>query len=81
MYRVTLNMTSAGLSATSLRLVGAGRQLSTTAWAAAGQNLVEKIVGKHVVGGNSDSVKAGDFVSVRPQHVLTHDNTAAVMEK
>jgi homoaconitate hydratase len=47
-----------------------------------GQNLVEKIVGRHALGLDSPrEVRSGDYVRVRPRHVLTHDNTAAVMSK
>lgn len=68
-----------------------GAALHTAPTPRAGQNLIEKIVGKHVVvaeGADSaaqtaarDAVRAGAFVSVSPRHVMTHDNTAAVMAK
>ena len=29
----------------------------------------------------ASSCRAGDFVTIRPKHVMTHDNTAAVMPK
>eukprot|EP00002_Diphylleia_rotans_P012819 TRINITY_DN2502_c0_g1_i5.p1 TRINITY_DN2502_c0_g1~~TRINITY_DN2502_c0_g1_i5.p1 ORF type:complete len:631 (+),score=113.70 TRINITY_DN2502_c0_g1_i5:45-1937(+) len=46
------------------------------------QTLIEKIVQRHAVGLTSGQVvRAGDFVSIRPKHVMTHDNTAAVMQK
>ena len=46
------------------------------------QNLVEKIVQRFSVGlAGGHVVRAGDYVTVRPRHVMTHDNTAAVMEK
>eukprot|EP01125_Pyxidicula_operculata_P003820 TRINITY_DN1522_c0_g1_i1.p1 TRINITY_DN1522_c0_g1~~TRINITY_DN1522_c0_g1_i1.p1 ORF type:complete len:689 (+),score=187.32 TRINITY_DN1522_c0_g1_i1:3-2069(+) len=45
-----------------------------------GQNMVEKIVQKYVVGENK-RVRAGEFVSIRPAHVMTHDNTSAVISK
>ncbi len=31
--------------------------------------------------GPSRSLRAGDFLSIRPYHVMTHDNTSAVMSK
>jgi len=47
-----------------------------------GQNLIEKIAQAHAVGlGEGESVHQGDFLTVRPHHVMTHDNTAAVMKK
>ncbi|MGD8414007.1 MAG: aconitase family protein, partial [Candidatus Latescibacterota bacterium] len=47
-----------------------------------GQTIVEKIVNRHA-GGLSDGqlVHAGDFVTIRPKHVMTHDNTGAVIPK
>jgi homoaconitate hydratase len=47
-----------------------------------GQNLIEKIAERYAVGlAPGFRVHAGDFVSVRPRHVLTHDNTGAVIPK
>ena len=44
--------------------------------------LVEKIAARHADGlAPGTAVHAGDFVSIRPRHVMTHDNTAAVMPK
>jgi homoaconitate hydratase len=46
------------------------------------QNLVEKIVQSFAVGLEpGQEVHAGDFVSIRPAHVMTHDNTGAVIPK
>lgn len=46
------------------------------------QNLVEKIATAHVVGlGPGGRVHSGDFVNIRPKHIMTHDNTSAVMGK
>jgi homoaconitate hydratase len=42
--------------------------------------MVEKIVEKFASGSNR-KVQSGDFVRVRPHHLLTHDNTAAVLKK
>jgi homoaconitate hydratase len=47
-----------------------------------GFSLVEKIAARHADGlPPGAAVRAGDFVSIRPRHVMTHDNTAAVMPK
>jgi homoaconitate hydratase len=46
-----------------------------------GQTSIEKIAQLHLVDGPSRSLRAGDVVSLRPRHVMTHDNTAAVIEK
>ncbi|MEA2031735.1 MAG: homoaconitase [candidate division Zixibacteria bacterium] len=46
------------------------------------QNLVEKIVQKFAVDlPEGHTVRAGDYVSIRPAHILTHDNTGAVIPK
>ncbi len=46
-----------------------------------GQTIVEKIVQAHMTEGPDRPVRVGDVVSLRPRHVMTHDNTAAVMNK
>src|ERR1700745_3157529 len=47
-----------------------------------GVTLVEKIAARHADGLASGTVvRAGDFVSIRPLHVMTHDNTGAVIPK
>src|SRR6266853_3615364 len=44
--------------------------------------LVEKIATRHADGlASGTMVRAGDFVSIRPRHVMTHDNTGAVIPK
>jgi homoaconitate hydratase len=46
------------------------------------QTLVEKIAQKYAVGlPAGHEVHAGDFLSVRPLHCMTHDNTSAVIPK
>lgn len=45
------------------------------------QTIVEKIAQAHMVDGPARPLRAGDFVSIRPFHVMTHDNTSAVMSK
>ena len=46
-----------------------------------GQTIVEKIAQAHMAEGPGRPLRAGDFLSVRPYHVMTHDNTSAVMKK
>jgi homoaconitate hydratase len=46
-----------------------------------GQTVIEKIARAHMSEGPSRPLRAGDVVSLRPRHVLTHDNTAPVMKK
>src|SRR5436305_5065106 len=44
--------------------------------------LVEKIAARHADGlAPGTQVHSGDFVSIRPRHVMTHDNTGAVIQK
>ena len=44
--------------------------------------LVEKIAARHADGLAPNAVvRAGDFVSIRPRHAMTHDNTGAVIPK
>jgi len=45
------------------------------------QNVVEKIAQAHLAEGPARSIRAGDFLSIRPHRVMTHDNTSAVMSK
>ncbi len=46
-----------------------------------GQTVVEKIAQAHMAEGPNRPLAAGDFLAVRPHHVMTHDNTSAVMAK
>jgi len=46
-----------------------------------GQTVVEKLARAHMVEGPARPLRPGDVVSLRPRHVLTHDNTAAVLKK
>ncbi len=46
------------------------------------QNLIEKIAQKFAVGlGKDHVVRSGDYLSIQPGHVMTHDNTGAVIPK
>jgi homoaconitate hydratase len=54
----------------------------TAAAPAVPQNLTEKIAQKYAVGLAADKVvKAGDYITLSPHRVMTHDNTAAVLTK
>ena len=47
-----------------------------------GQSFIEKIAQKYAVGfPEGFSVHAGDYISIRPAYVMTHDNTGAVIPK
>ncbi|KAG5643575.1 mitochondrial Homoaconitase [Asterophora parasitica] len=46
------------------------------------QTVIEKVVQKYAVGlPQGKAVKAGDYVMIRPEHVMTHDNTGPVISK
>jgi homoaconitate hydratase len=45
------------------------------------QTIVEKIAQAHLAEGPKRPLRTGDFLSIRPHHVMTHDNTSAVMSK
>ncbi len=46
------------------------------------QTLIEKIAQRYAVGLQANhTVKAGDYISIRPAYVMTHDNTGAVIPK
>lgn len=46
------------------------------------QTVIEKVVQKYAVGlPQGRIVKAGDYVMIRPEHVMTHDNTGPVISK
>lgn len=44
--------------------------------------LVEKLAARHAEGLKpGQAVRSGDFIMIRPRHVMTHDNTGAVIPK
>jgi homoaconitate hydratase len=45
------------------------------------QTITEKLAQSHLAEGPKRPLRTGDFVSIRPHHVMTHDNTSAVMSK
>ena len=46
------------------------------------QTVIEKVVQKYAVSLPSGKVvKAGDYVMIQPEHVMTHDNTGPVISK
>lgn len=69
-------------SSTRMRVQACGRRFSTTSFMLQGQNLVEKIVQKYAVDLPKDKVvHTGDYVSIRPAHVMSHDNSWPVALK
>jgi len=60
----------------------ARRLLVTIATPRIPQTVIEKVVQKYAVGlPEGKVVKAGDYVMIRPEHVMTHDNTGPVVSK
>jgi homoaconitate hydratase len=45
------------------------------------QTVAEKIAQAHMTEGPDRPLRAGDVINLRPRHILTHDNTAAVLSK
>ena len=45
------------------------------------QTITETLAQTHMAEGPSRPLRAGDFLSIRPHRVMTHDNTSAVMSK
>ncbi|KAI9335180.1 Homoaconitase, catalyzes the conversion of homocitrate to homoisocitrate, which is a step in the lys [Zopfochytrium polystomum] len=75
-------------AARRLRLVRASglaslaRTTATATTTTTPQNLIERIVQRYAVGlAPGQAIAQGDFVSISPEHVMTHDNTAAVISK
>ncbi len=46
-----------------------------------GQTVVEKIAQAYMAQGPARPLRTGDFLTIRPKHILTHDNTSAVIKK
>ena len=47
-----------------------------------GRTILEKITGRFALGlSEGHEVRSGDVVRIRPSHVMTHDNTGAVIPK
>lgn len=58
------------------------RTFATSAIVLRGQNLTEKIVQKYAVGLSQDKkVYSGDYVSIKPAHCMSHDNSWPVATK
>jgi len=45
------------------------------------QTITEKLAQSHLAEGPTRPLRTGDFLSIRPHHIMTHDNTSAVMSK
>lgn len=62
-------------------MVTSHRLFSVSARVLAGQNLTEKIVQRYAVGVNSKLVRSGDYVTIKPAHSMSHDNSWPVATK
>jgi homoaconitate hydratase len=71
---------SSPLPRTGMRSPALRLHTSAAAWQRP-QNLIEKIVQKYTVDSAGREVQSLDFVTIRPRHVMTHDNTSAVIKK
>ena len=64
------------------RIISRSFATATDANRSTPQTLIEKVVQKYAVGlPDGKAVKAGDYVMIRPEHVMTHDNTGPVISK
>ncbi|VEU20120.1 DEKNAAC101030 [Brettanomyces naardenensis] len=73
-----LSMNSRG----AIRSIDGGRFFSSFSPLLRGQNVIEKIVQKYSVDlPEGKNVFSGDYVTIRPAHVMTHDNTWPVALK
>lgn len=70
------------LASSLARAYGHRRLFATVVGDRAPQTIIEKVVQKYAVGlPEGKVVKAGDYVMIRPEHVMTHDNTGPVISK
>ncbi|KAJ7583642.1 hypothetical protein C8J56DRAFT_214726 [Mycena floridula] len=69
---------SSRLFETCLR-AGTARTFATVSSGPIPQTFIEKVVQKYALDGRT--VKAGDYVMIQPEHVMTHDNTGPVISK
>ncbi|KAK1754536.1 mitochondrial Homoaconitase [Echria macrotheca] len=78
-YRLVTSTRSLGVAGKSLsHQILLRRFLSTTT----PQTLTEKIVQRHAVGlPKGKLVRGGDYISLKPKHILTHDNSWPVASK
>lgn len=80
--RATISTTTRLLPTTTLLEYQQRHRTYATESTSDTQNLIEKIVQKYALDlPEGYKVKSGDYVTIRPHHVLTHDNTGAVIPK
>ncbi|KAG9055432.1 mitochondrial Homoaconitase [Serendipita sp. 407] len=58
------------------------RRFATVSNAKPPQTFIEKVVQRYALGlAPGQTVRAGDYVMIRPEHVMSHDNTGPVISK
>jgi homoaconitate hydratase len=66
----------------SFKKVANSRCFATTVDSKVPQTFIEKVVQKYALGLQPGQVvRAGDYVMIRPEHVMSHDNTGPVITK
>lgn len=65
----------------TMTIVVSRRCLARSSRAFAGQNLTEKIVQRYAVGAGTKKVRSGDYVTIKPAHSMSHDNSWPVATK
>ncbi len=86
MYRGLQRSIARAVGSSSQGVISHRRWLSTSSGSGSGsgggQTLIEKIVQRYATRLSAGQrVRSGDYVSIVPAHILTHDNTSAVMIK
>lgn len=64
-----------------MTVIATRRCISRSSRVFAGQNLTEKIVQRYAVGAGAKKVKSGDYVTIKPAHSMSHDNSWPVATK
>ncbi|KAH7875758.1 uncharacterized protein C8R40DRAFT_1044415 [Lentinula edodes] len=77
---LTKNQSSLNITASTSRTYATSITYGTSSRSP--QTVIEKVVERYTVGlPQGHTVQAGDYVMIRPEHVMTHDNTGPVISK
>ncbi|KAJ3863740.1 homoaconitase [Lentinula novae-zelandiae] len=77
---LTKNQSSSNVTASTSRTYATSITYGTSSKSP--QTVIEKVVERYTVGlPRGHTVQAGDYVMIRPEHVMTHDNTGPVISK
>lgn len=85
--RLTFNLVMTGWKVLNLHIcrkypASQRRLFATVVNAKTPQTFIEKVVQRYALGlAPGQVVKAGDYVMIRPEHVMSHDNTGPVISK